>query len=45
MQGLSSIYQTEYTGDATAIATTVIQRDVVGGVEVYTQDEEYEIDN
>jgi hypothetical protein len=45
MQGISSVYQTDSTEDATTIAVITMQREVIGGVEVYTQDAEFEVEN
>jgi len=44
MQGMSSVYQTDSTVDASIVAEGVIGRDVISGVEVYTQDAEFELD-
>ena len=44
MQGISSVYQTDSTVDATTAAEGAIRRDVIGGVGVYTQDAEFEVD-
>jgi hypothetical protein len=40
MHGISSIYQTDSTVDATIVTAGAIQGDVISGVEVYTQDAE-----
>ena len=44
MQGIASVYQTDSTEDATIIAAATMQREVIGGVEVYTQDADFELD-
>ena len=45
MQGNSSVYQTDSTEDATTVAVVTIQTEVIGGVEVYTQDADFEVDD
>ena len=45
MQGISSIYQSDSTADATEIAVSAMQRDVISGVEVHTQDAEFDLDD
>ena len=45
MQGISSVYQTDSIEDATVIAAATMQRQVIGGIEVYTQDADFEADD
>ena len=45
MQGISSVYQTDSIKDATVIAAATMQRQVIGGIEVYTQDADFEADD
>ena len=45
MQSMASVYQTDSTIDSIEAAAQEIQRDVVGGIEVYTKDTEYNLDN
>ena len=45
LQGISLVYQSDSIEDATTIAATLMQREVIGGVEVYTQDADFELDD
>ncbi|CZS92386.1 uncharacterized protein RAG0_02810 [Rhynchosporium agropyri] len=45
MHSMSSIYHSDSTTDATTASETLIGRDVIGGIEVYTQDAESEDDS
>ena len=45
MQGISSVYQTDSTEDATTITAATMQKEVIGGIEVYTQDADFELDD
>ena len=44
MQGMSSVYRTDSIVDATTVAEGAMRRDVIGGIDVYTQDAEFEFD-
>ena len=45
MQGISLVYQTDSIEDATVIATAIMQGQVIDGIEVYTQDADFEVDD
>ncbi|CZT45255.1 uncharacterized protein RSE6_05549 [Rhynchosporium secalis] len=44
MYSMASIYHSDSIVDATTASEAMIQRDVIGGIEVYTQDAEFEED-
>jgi len=44
MGGISSVYKDDSL-DASAIAGAVIQREVIGGIEVHSQDAEFDLDD
>ncbi len=44
MCGIALVYQDNCIEDTATITATVIRRDIIGGVEVYTQDAEFELD-
>jgi hypothetical protein len=45
MSGISSVYKDGSIEDASTVAALVIQKEVIGGIEVHTQDAEFEWDN
>jgi hypothetical protein len=45
IQSIGSIYQTDSTVDSIEAAAQEIQRDIIGGVEVYIQDAEFDLDD
>ena len=45
MHGMLSIYQSDSIIDATVASATAIPRDVNGGLEIYTQDADFEVDD
>ena len=45
MCGIASVYRDDCIEDVAIIAATAVRRDIIGGVEVYTQDAEFELDD
>jgi len=44
MQGISSVYKDDSL-DASTIAGNILQREIIGGVEVWSQDADFDLDD
>ena len=45
MYGISSIYKDNCVEDAAMIAANAMKRDIIDGIECYTQDAEFDLDD